>query len=96
MSMMPTTSHSKTKMKRLNDFMLKYRLWYNTSMKKDPVVVSQPKTDPIPASERVYAFFLENNIVPKVTVINELNTWVGDGYVLNDKPLLKVTYSYKE
>lgn len=47
-------------------------------------------------SEEVHAFLIEKGYVPKVTAVNQLNVWVGDGYILNDKPLLKVTYEKKE
>ncbi len=71
-------------------------------MKKD---VSTPQTEiPEPtapifnlsAAETVHRFLIENNIVQKLTIMDEKNSWVGDGVVLNDKPLLKITYEYKE
>lgn len=44
------------------------------------------------AADMVHKFLTENHIKTKLVAVNELNVWVGDGTILNDKPLLKVTY----
>lgn len=48
------------------------------------------------APQLVHDFLLQNKIKPKLEAIEELNVWVGDGYILNNKPLLKVTYEYSK
>lgn len=49
----------------------------------------------VTASELVYSFFQENNIELRIEAVESVNQWLGDGYVLNDKPLLKVSFEYK-
>lgn len=53
-------------------------------------------TETLTASELAHQFFTQHNIIPKLTYVDSLNTWVGDGYVLNDKPLLKISYEFKD
>lgn len=48
------------------------------------------------ATELVYNFMSQNKIKPKLIVINELNVWDGTGFLINDKPLLKISYEYSK
>lgn len=50
----------------------------------------------VSASELVHEFLKANNIKPRVTVVDEVNIWDGTGHLLNDKPLLKVTYEFEQ
>jgi hypothetical protein len=67
-------------------------VWYNLFMaKKNDIAKATVKET---APEVVFRFLKENRIRPKITFVEDLNAWVGDGYVLNDKPLLKLTYEW--
>lgn len=48
----------------------------------------------VSASDLVHNFLTEHNIKPKLVVVDDVNIWDGTGHLLNDKPLLKVTYEY--
>lgn len=48
------------------------------------------------ASQLVQNFLNENNIEIKLEAIDSLNQWVDGGFVLNDKPLLKVKFEFKD
>ncbi len=49
---------------------------------------------PVSAPQLVHDFLVQNKIKPKLEVVSELNVWDGSGTILNDKPLLKVTYEF--
>jgi hypothetical protein len=70
-------------------------------MKKDESRVSVEALDSPPPSsiqqtlsptEDMYQYARSQGYHMKLTYVEAINSWVGDGYVLNDKPLLKVTY----
>jgi hypothetical protein len=53
------------------------------------------KTPPKEANQLVYEFLKANNIIPKVTATKDKGvTYTGDGFVLTDKPLIKIKYRY--
>jgi hypothetical protein len=53
------------------------------------------QTQALSATDLVHNFMSQNNIKPKLIVIEELNVWDGhSGILLNDKPLLKLTFEY--
>lgn len=56
---------------------------------------------PLPTEESaailVHKFLTDNRIKIKLDVVNELNTWDGNGsYLLNDKPLLRLVFTYED
>ena len=76
-------------------------------MKITPPVVTQVASDqlkepvlPIPtkptASQLVRDFFEDNHIEMKLEAAENINVWDGTGVLLADKPLLKITYLFKE
>ncbi len=60
--------------------------------RKKTKIVNDTKAVAKTPSELVHDFLKENKLKIKVSAEEGLNVWVGDGYVLNDKPLLKITY----
>lgn len=44
----------------------------------------------------VYEFLEEYNLKPIVTTIDQENPFIGDGFILTEKPLLKVQFVKKK
>jgi len=65
--------------------------------KEEEQMVSEelPVIEKLTASQMVQKFLKDNNITQKITILKpDQSSWVGDGFVLTDQPLLKVTYEY--
>lgn len=50
----------------------------------------------VDANTLLFRFIKDNNIALNVEVLDEQASFAGDGFVLTDKPLLKITAKYKE
>lgn len=62
-------------------------------MSKKKTKAVTPKPDP---NQLLHQFLTENKLVLNVDVMEGRVPFVGDGFVITDKPLLKVKASYQE
>jgi hypothetical protein len=56
--------------------------------------VKQVVSTPLSASELLNKFLQENKIRLNTSIMDSSTPFVGDGFVLVDKPLLKITAEY--
>ena len=67
-----------------------------------PTPTTEPQTDPIPEDTReepnklLHRLLTDNNLKIKVAALSEENPFIGNGFVLTDRPLLVVKAEYKK
>jgi hypothetical protein len=60
----------------------------------NPITQEREDIKQVPAIVLLNKFLQENNIKLKLEVLDQSTPFVGDGFVLVDKPLLKITAEY--
>lgn len=59
------------------------------------VKVVKPPVSPQDPNSLLHTFLEQNNLKLTIEAIESENPFVGNGFILTDKPLLKISVSYK-